>query len=115
MPINVKTASPHDEAAANIETEVTGEKHDLQTGEASIVEHSHAPAQADQAAEKDFIEVGMAFKMPVAQYTMLEFTVRRRVHFDPLQDDDEDVYAQTKEWVEGKINALIAEQQEPGA
>lgn len=61
----------------------------------------------------DQIEVGMSFKMPVASFTMLEFSVKRMVHCLPEEADQ--TYEDTKAWVETRLNTLIEAQQTDAA
>jgi hypothetical protein len=109
MPINIGTKpSPHGEAAQEI-TEVQTKT--ITDGEEQVVSHEHEATPVQMAAPFEVIDVGISFRMPVAQYTMLEFTVRRSVPFNPLSQDPDAVFEATKTWVEGKLNAIIAEQQ----
>ena len=107
---NAPANSPHDEAAESIESEVTTETtKDGETLDSSMDSHSEPVLNTGPPMER--IEVGMAFKMPVAQYTMLEFSVKRSTPFDPLTTSPDAVFEDTRVWVEGKLNELIAEQQ----
>lgn len=120
MPIQVaksKPAQPHQEAADEMEapaTESSVSKATIEQGETTSYEHENesAPVEGPVSEPMERIEVGMAFRMPVAQYTMLEFTVRRSVPYSPLQANPDDVFESTHKWVEEKLNLLIAEQQE---
>lgn len=105
-------ASAHDEAAAAIESEVatTTTKSGVEAPLAQDVQKTTEPVHLTVTAYER-IDVGMSFKMPVASYTMLEFSVRRSVPFDPATTDADEVFATAKSWVEGKLNDLIAEQQ----
>lgn len=111
MPIEIKSAHaaaaeqmpPADEKSA-VKTQTN-----VDTGDAvsEMVEQSSTPVSSD-ATER--VTVGMSFKMPIAQYTMLEFSVARTMAFTPDQSADA-VFDEAKDWVEGKINALIEENQ----
>ena len=114
MAINIGTAkSPHGQAAASLEEEVS--KTTLEAGpngeEEKTKEMDYQSTPVHMATPYETIEVGTSFKMPVAQYTMLEFTVRRSVPFNPLETDADTIFDETKVWVEAKLNAIIAEQQ----
>lgn len=126
MAINIKKpsqsegagVSPHDQAADQIETEVA-----LTTtkgGEVLDQKHTHQSEPVPPTASPlpyERIDVGMSFKMPVADYTMLEFNIRRSVPFQQGGSTTEteamanQVFADAKAWVEGKLNQLIEEQQ----
>lgn len=102
-------ASAHAEAADQITTDVSM----TATKNGEIVDQSH-DAQSEAVKPNplyEYISVGTSFKMPVADYTMLEFSVRRTVPFDPLQIDPDKVFEETKTWVEAKMNSMIEEQQ----
>jgi len=114
--INQAATSPHEEAAASIETEVA--KTLTKTGtEAPLMEDIQSESEPVnfQGAPLHLIErmeVGMSFKMPVAPYTMLEFMVKRSVPFNSIEISPDTVFDQTKAWVEAKLNQLIEEQQQ---
>lgn len=115
MAIKIKTLPPeqsaHDEAAAAIETTVATTT--TKSGQADpidqTVEHSSEPLNTG-GVPFERIEVGMSFKMPVASYTMLEFSIRRSVPF-PVGEDPDAVFEATHKWVEDKLNLLIEKQQ----
>lgn len=118
MAINIGTKpSPHEEAAQAIEgtvetAQITEVPNKEPTEEITHHETTSEPVQMNPTLSvPELIDVAVAFKMPVAQYTMLEFRVRRVVPFDPDVHDAEAVFEMAKEWVEGKLNAIIAEQQ----
>jgi len=110
-PAPVDEQSAHDEEAASIEDTITttttksGEEEPLNED----VQHTSTPVNI--AAPFERIEVGMAFKMPVASYTMLEFSVRRSFPFDPKKDNADAVFDTVHAWVEAKLNKLIEDQQ----
>lgn len=117
MAINIKTKpapaeqeqSAHDDAAAEIETEVLTTQ--TKSGEVLSQEGGLTSEPAPNVITPfERIDVGMSFKMPVAEYTMLEFSVRRSVPFNPEDTDPDTVFGETKAWVEGKLNSLIEEQ-----
>ena len=117
--IQNKEAAPsaHDEAADAIETTMSTTK--TKSGEVDAapleeaLEHTSEPVMSLGVA-LERIEVGMAFKMPVASYTMLEFSVKRSVPFNPEVLDADAVFLETKTWVETKLNELIETQQNDG-
>lgn len=128
MAINIKTVQPpadqgpHAEAADAIHTEVSAVTTSTKTGEILDEKHESSadPQHFAPAALIGVIRVGMSFKMPVAQYTMLELSVSRSIPYqtkpDPVEDEAEAdaVFEVGKAWVEGKLNALIGEQQTEG-
>jgi len=117
MPISVKNAplnpasGPHAEAAAEMVSETTKTK--TEAGNPDPVDQSHEMESEPISLPHPYevLELGMSFKMPVASYTMLEFSVRRSVPYSPLEEDPDEVFGKTKQWVEDKLNGLIAEQQ----
>jgi hypothetical protein len=122
MAIKIKnladTTSAHDEAAAAIETEVaqTLTKSGVADPLDQKVDKTSEPVNiATHITPVERIDIGMSFKMPVASYTMLEFSVRRSVPFDPVTTSADTVFDETKAWVEAKLNALIEEQQPQAA
>lgn len=121
MAINIKKApaapeqSPHEQAAADITTETS--KTLTKGGEVLNQDHTslseqgpHYPPQV--ALER--IEVGTSFKMPVADYTMLEFSVKRSIPFPTGEGMVEVIFEECKTWVEAKLNQMIEEQQAGG-
>ena len=111
MAINVgKKPSPHGEAAQDL-TEVQTKK--IKNGEEELTAHEAKSVPVALPPLYETLEVGVSFRMPVAQYTMLEFTVRRNRPFDPEKTDADKFFDETKEWVEKKLNSIIAEQQSP--
>lgn len=113
-PAPQEQASAHDEAAATIETEVskTTTKSGVDGPLAQEVDKTSEPVNIPVPVQVfERIEVGMSFKMPVASYTMLEFSVRRSVPYDPTIVTADEVFDDVKGWVEAKLNALIEEQQ----
>lgn len=103
--------SAHDQAAEAIETQVTTTS--TKGGEVinQNAEGDSEPIMTVPNIQYERIEVGMSFKMPVADYTMLEFSIRRSVPYDPTTVEADDVFDQTRGWVEAKLNAMIEEQQ----
>ena len=113
MAIKIGTLpSPHGEAAMDMtETKVT---ETTSEGEETVTKHESDAVPVHIPGPYDVLSVGVSFRMPVAQYTMLEFTVSRSRAFDPVKDDENEVFQQTKKWVEDKLNSVIAEQQAAG-
>ena len=110
MAIKIGTLpSPHDAAAAEIQSEVVTTMSENNEETDKKVEFQSEPVQFQHPWEA--IEVGTSFKMPVAAYTMLEFSVRRYVPYDPVTTDPDTVFEEARAWVEGKLNAVIEEQQ----
>jgi len=120
MAINIKTkpdadaaaaeeTSAHAEAAAAIETEVSKETQVAGEDPQYEVETESQPVKI--AAPYERIEVGMALKMKVAEYTMLTLSVTRSVPYKVGEVDPDGVFEEVHGWVEAKLNALIAEQQ----
>jgi hypothetical protein len=58
------------------------------------------------------LAVAMGFKMPVAEYVMVEFRVERVTHHAP--GDEDAAFEENKKWVEDKINGLVSEQLNAG-
>jgi len=105
-------ASAHDEAAAEIQTEIGKTMTEAGTEKEPLsqtIQTESIPVNLAFPFER--IEVGMSFKMPVASYTMLEFSVRRSVPFNPVETNADTVFDSTHKWVEEKLNQLIEEQQ----
>lgn len=118
MAINIKNPVPqqsaHDEAAVTIETEIgkTVTKAGVDAPLEQSLNKTSEPVVIPMPVQTfERIDVGMSFKMPVASYTMLEFSVRRSVPYDPKLKDPDIVFTEVKTWVEAKLNALIEEQQ----
>ena len=119
MAINIKTPKAalgaHGEGAVMLETEVASTTTSKAGGKEEIIdqqyEHTSEPVHP-MPTPYETVTVGMAFKLPIAQYTMLEFSVYRSVPFDPLQGDADTTFDQTHAWVESKLNAMIEEQQQ---
>lgn len=104
--------SPHEQVMAAPVGEYT--KTVTKAGEDEPMEQDHwqeEGAMVTLPKVYETIEVGMSFKMPVASYTMLEFSVRRTTPFNPAEADADSVFDATREWVETKLNGLIEEQQ----
>lgn len=126
MPINIGTkpavqppteqASPHAEAAATIETEITqttitdaGGPNEKET--VTAYEHSSQEVQ-HTVAVPELMDVSMNFKMPVADYTIIGYAVRRVVPFDPNVITPDQQFEDQKNWIETTLNDLIKKQQE---
>lgn len=118
MAIQIKSApaSAHEQAAEEIVTETTVEQSSTDGSEVpeQPQTHEHTTETVLVPVSHERLDVAMEFKMPVAQYTMLGFSVRRSVPFDPAEKSADDVFAESKAWVEEKLNGLIAEQQSEG-
>lgn len=106
MPVNIGKKTPHGQAATEVSKTIT------KAGEPEPVaqEHEYTNEVVQLSTPYEVLEFGASFKMPVASYTMLEFSVRRTVPFNPVEKDVDTVFDETREWVEGKLNTLIAEQ-----
>lgn len=107
MGIKVSKKGPHGAAAEEI-TEVSKTEH--KDGESEIVDHEYE-SKPVVLPQMEIIEVGTSFKMPVAQYTMLEFSVKRTMPFNPEEKSADEVFDTLKDWVESKLNAMIEDQQ----
>lgn len=113
MSIKIKTpapASPHGAQASMLAAMETQETATAETPAgpnvitATYMEHIPVPVQHERVA------VSMAFKMPVAPYTMIEFRVSRD---KPCAPGDVDVtFEELKAWVDDRVNELVQEQQE---
>ena len=127
MAIKIKTTpviagnGPHDEASAGIHTEISKTTTSKKNGEEEILHEEHEstfdPMVFTPAALVETLRIGMDFKMPVAQYTMLGLSIARSVPYEQGADANaaaDAAYENLKGWVEGKLNQLIAEQQPEG-
>ena len=124
MAINIKNKvaeeSAHGDAAAAIETEIKAVQTNTELDPSTNIQHADIlhyektsePVQIAEAYER--IEVGTSFKMPVASYTMLEFSVKRSVPYLISQRDPDEVFEEVRAWVETKINKMIEDQQTDG-
>lgn len=113
MPIKVTNKSPHAEAAQNLTAEDVKTTETVKTtgGQEATppeIAQEHTPVPVSALYER--IEVGTSFKMPVAEYTMLEFRITRSMPCEP--EKVEETFDACREWVEGKLNLLIEEQSE---
>lgn len=126
MPINIGTKkpedqpttqpSPHAEAAAALETEVTKTKITDAGGpeeKEEVLSHDHTstPVQHNLSVPH-LLDVGINFKMPLADYTMIGYSIRRVVPYDPAETDPDELFNSERQWIEGQLNQLIHEQQQ---
>jgi len=104
--------SGHATAAAEIVAEENTTVHVTETSQDETVppktmSHEHTSSDVImKVPDYEIITIGMSFKMPVASFTMVEFHVERS---SPTEDPDA-TYQENKDWVENKINDLVAEQ-----
>lgn len=111
MAITIKNQTAHEAALQPLLDGTTETKTTTATGgddpphieTEQAVEHVMAPPDWEQ------ITVGMGFKLPIAQYTMVEFTVSRTKPSAP--DEVDATYDEVKNWVEERMNQLVADQQ----
>lgn len=116
-PPAAKAGGPHADAAADMAgaadtiTETITETNTKDGPDTLVNEDVNQVVNMVQVpASHDLIAVGMGFKMPVAEYTMIEFYVQRTTPC--ATDAADDTYTATKDWVEGRLNELVEEQQE---
>ena len=107
-PVDEQSDMPTQEMATTemVETE------NVESGETSLKSYEKVTEPVTVVHENycERVEVGVSFRMPVAEYTMLEFTVRRTVPFDNREMDADTVFEHTKKWVEDRVNQMIGEQ-----
>lgn len=126
MAINIKTAQasepeevasgPHADAAEEILGEITetvvGMQEISTESGTPVVKDSQLHSIGEAVAEKpdrDKLTVGMNFKMQVADYTTVGFYIGQTRQYDPTAVNPDDLFYQQKNFVEGKINELIEE------